>query len=260
MSLRTAVGRGEKKKTTKKKKKKYCQVQSVQRSRGRWSCAALMFFFPSVFCWLFLMSCQCYFYLLGGSVQHIRVTVYRVYWLWARRLSAPWAALALRCPDGPFIPTSWEALTPSQLLKDALRAQVKALGTSVVSWTKFLLSLLPHFMVFFIAVSSIYLMAPPYEITQQEFLLYSNIWRLNNESCRHSFIKYKVALSAVQPWHFAEWCTICNVITQKMCCIGDNNCHLCLEYNALLSLSMTSQTHKKSVVIRKTWHRRVYSF
>lgn len=96
---------------------------------------------------------------------------------------------------------------------------------------------------FFIAVSSIYLMAPPYEITQQEFLLYSNIWRLNNESCRHSFIKYKVALSAVQPWHFAEWCTICNVITQKMCCIGDNNCHLCLEYNALLSLSMTSQTH-----------------
>lgn len=57
---------------------------------------------------------------------------------------------------------------------------------------------------FFIAVSSIYLMAPPYEITQQEFLLYSNIWRLNNESCRHSFIKYKVALSAVQPWHFAE--------------------------------------------------------
>lgn len=113
---------------------------------------------------------------------------------------------------------------------------------------------------FFIAVSSIYLMAPPYEITQQEFLLYSNIWRLNNESCRHSFIKYKVALSAVQPWHFAEWCTICNVITQKMCCIGDNNCHLCLEYNALLSLSMTSQTHKKSVVIRKTWHRRVYSF
>lgn len=113
---------------------------------------------------------------------------------------------------------------------------------------------------FFIAVSSIYLMAPPYEITQQEFLLYSNIWRLNNESCRHSFIKYKVALSAVQPWHFAEWCTICNVITQKMCCIGDNNCHLCLEYNALLSLSMTSQTHTKSVVIRKTWHRRVYSF
>lgn len=96
---------------------------------------------------------------------------------------------------------------------------------------------------FFIAVSSIYLMAPPYEITQQEFLLYSNIWRLNNESCRHSFIKYKVALSAVQPWHFAEWCIICNVITQKMCCIGDNNCHLCLEYNALLSLSMTSQTH-----------------
>lgn len=60
------------------------------------------------------------------------------------------------------------------------------------------------FYVFFIAVSSIYLMAPPYEITQQEFLLYSNIWRLNNESCRHSFIKYKVALSAVQPWHFAE--------------------------------------------------------
>lgn len=57
---------------------------------------------------------------------------------------------------------------------------------------------------FFIAVSSIYLMAPPYEITQQEFFLYSNIWRLNNESCRHSFIKYKVALSAVQPWHFAE--------------------------------------------------------
>lgn len=190
------------------------------------------------------MSCQCYFYLLGVPVQHIRTTVYRVYWLWASRL----CSMGCTCTTLPRRPIHPHQLGSTHNLSVAQRcSQCPSKSTGNISGELDQIPTFPFitFYGLFIAVSSIYLMAPPYEITQQEFLLYSNIWRLNNESCRHSFIKHKVALSALQPWHFAEWCTICNVITQKMCCLWDNNCHLCLEYNALLSLSMTSQTEKK---------------
>lgn len=214
-----------------------------------------MFFFPSVFNVLSML-----FLPLGGLCSaHTRHCLQGLLTVSQETL----CSMGCTCTTLPRRPIHPHQLGSTHTLSVAQRcSQSPSKSTGNISGELDQIPTFPFttFYGFFIAVSSIYLMAPPYEITQQEFLLYSNIWRLNNESCRHSFIKYKVALSAVQPWHFAEWCTICNVITQKMCCIGDNNCHLCLEYNALLSLSMTSQTHKKSVVIRKTWHRRVYSF
>lgn len=83
----------------------------MQRSGGRLSCAAFMLF-VCAFCWLVFMSCQGYFCLLEAPGQHISTSVYRVCWLRARRVSALRAPLSLRCPDGSFIPTGWETLTP----------------------------------------------------------------------------------------------------------------------------------------------------
>lgn len=56
--------------------------------------------------------CQSYFCFAEAQGQHISTTVYRVRWLRARRASTLRAPVSLRCPDGPFIPTGWEALTP----------------------------------------------------------------------------------------------------------------------------------------------------
>lgn len=94
--------------------------QLVQRSRGHWSCAAFVLFLLYFSLTGVHVLSRLFFASSGGSAQHISTTVYRLCWLWARRASGPRAPLSLPWPDGPFIPTGWEALTPSQFLKDTL--------------------------------------------------------------------------------------------------------------------------------------------
>lgn len=245
MSLRTAVGRGEKKKTT----KKILPSSISAKVKGALIMCCTHVFFPFCFLLTVFNVLSMLFLPLGGLCSaHTRHCLQGLLTVSQETL----CSMGCTCTTLPRRPIHPHQLGSTHTLSVAQRcSQSPSKSTGNISGELDQIPTFPFttFYVVFIAVSSIYLMAPPYEITQQEFLLYSNIWRLNNESCRHSFIKYKVALSAVQPWHFAEWCTICNVITQKMCCLGDNNCHLCLEYNALLSLSMTSQTHTKKVLL-----------
>lgn len=93
-------------------------MQLLPKSGGHWSCATFMPFLLLVgWCW------QSYFCFLKAQGQHISTTVYKVCWLQARRISGPQAPLSLSYPDGPFICTSWEALTPSQFLKGTLSEQ-----------------------------------------------------------------------------------------------------------------------------------------
>lgn len=179
-----------------------------------------MLFFPLFFCRLVFMSCQGYSCLLVAPAQHISTTVYRVCWLRARRVSGLQAPLLLRCPDGPFIPAGWEALTPSQSVKDTLGGTARPARGSVMGWIKFLLAVQLHIFImlpFSIIVLSIISLQrifstlkhycvklnPSHWACQVHVfakVLYYNIWRPNNKTCCQSLIKHQVDHTTPQPW------------------------------------------------------------
>lgn len=203
MSLRTAVGRGEKRKRPKKIK----NTAKFNQCKGQGGIDHVLhscFFFSFCFLLTVFNVLSMLFLPLGGLCSaHTRHCLQGLLTVSQETL----CSMGCTCTTLPRRPIHPHQLGSTHTLSVAQRcSQSLNKSTGNISGELDQIPTFPFttFYVFFIAVSSIYLMAPPYEITQQEFLLYSNIWRLNNESCRHSFIKYKVALSAVQPWHFAE--------------------------------------------------------
>lgn len=165
----------------------------------------MFFLYFPLFCWPFFMPYQCFsfFFLpLGGPLFSTYAPLFTGSVDWEpgesplHGLHSHYAA-----QTAPFIPTSWEALTPSQFLKDALNAPAKADRDSVTSWIKFLTRPLDAFIIIYVLLmASMSLQSVLFTWWHTCRNFFSNIWSLNNESCHYSFIKHQVALSAVQPW------------------------------------------------------------